>query len=151
MKKRFSATIFKHGINPCVDVPQEVSQAFGIRGNIPVLGTLNGQPFRATLVPLGGGHHRLYINGEMRKAARVDTGDEVTITVDLDPQPQARAPAIPPALTQALESNPEAKAAFEALTPSRRKEILAYLNYLKRPDSVQRNVDKVIALLMKKI
>jgi hypothetical protein len=147
MKKRFTATIFKHGINPCVDVPLEVSQAFGIRGNIPVLGTLNGQPFRATLVPLGGGRHRLYINGEMRKAARVDTGDEVVIAIERDLQPQERVLAMPPALTHALEANPEANAAFEQLTPSRRKEILAYLNYLKRPDSVQRNVDKVIAML----
>jgi hypothetical protein len=65
--QRFSAKISKVVINPCVDVPESVSVFFGKRGNVPVVGTLNGYPIRTTLVPVGRGRHRLYINGEMRK------------------------------------------------------------------------------------
>jgi len=75
-KQQFTATIYKVGINPLVDVPAEVSRAFGIRGYVPVRGRLNGAPIRATLVPSGGGRHRLYINGDMRKQAGVESGDE---------------------------------------------------------------------------
>lgn len=76
MPQQFTARIYKQGINPCVDGPAEVSQAFGRRGHIPVTGTLNGHPITATLVSKGGGQHRLYINGAMRKQAGVDTGDQ---------------------------------------------------------------------------
>jgi hypothetical protein len=148
MVERFSATIYKLGINPCVDVPVEVSRAFGRRGNVPVTGSLNGQPIRANLVPKGEGTHRLYLNGDMRQRAGVDVGDRVELVLEFDPEP--RAPPLPEALVRALEADPQAGVAFEQLTPSRRKEILAYLNALKRPESLQRNVAKVVAYLHKK-
>ena len=148
MSQRFSAVIYKLGVNPCVDVPPGVSRAFGKRGPVPVAGTLNGSPFRANLMPKGDGTHRLYLNGVMRKAAGVDVGDRVEMRLEFDPQP--RMLSRPEALRRALEASPEAKAAFERLTPSRRKEILAYLNALKRPESLQRNVEKVIAHLLEK-
>jgi hypothetical protein len=51
MAQHFSAKVYKLGINPCVDVPQRVSQAFDQRGYVPVTGTLNGHVIRATLAP----------------------------------------------------------------------------------------------------
>jgi len=61
MRHIFTARIYKQGINPCVDVPPEVSTALGERGPIPVQGRLNGYPIRATLMPKGEGLYRLYI------------------------------------------------------------------------------------------
>ena len=52
------------------------------------------------------------------------------------------------ALREALEENPQAKAAWEALSPSRRREILSYLNFLKTPAALERNVQKTIAGLV---
>jgi hypothetical protein len=147
MPHRFTATVYKLGINPCVDVPQRVSQAFGKRGYVPVVGTLNGQPIRATLVPKGGGFHRLYLNGEMRKRAQVKGGDAVNITLERDTQP--RDLPMPEALALALEQNPSARAVFDRLTASRKKEILSYLNWLKRPETLKKNVDRLIAELLK--
>jgi hypothetical protein len=143
---QFTARIDKVGINPCVDVPESVSQAFGLRGSIPVQGTVDGHEFRSTLVPLGGGRHRLYINTAMRKGAGVDVGDTVTIEVELDTKP--RMLPEPAQLSRALRDNPAAQTAWDALTPSRRKEILSYLNWLKRPESLQRNVEKTLAQLL---
>jgi hypothetical protein len=79
--QQFSAQIYKLGINPCVDVPKNISQAFGKRGYIPVRGTLNGHSIRATLVPKGDGQHRLFINTEMWKQASVDVGDQVQLAI----------------------------------------------------------------------
>jgi hypothetical protein len=142
MTLRFSATIFKVGINPCVDAPARVSAALVRQGYIPVAGTINGQPFKAGLVSLGNGRHRLYINGEMRKAAGVDTGDRITVILDYDPRP--RKLPVPRPFAQALEVNPKAKQVWENLTASRRKEILNYLNNLKSPESLARNITRVI-------
>jgi len=146
MAQRFSTTIFKVGINPCVDVPARVSAALGRRGYIPIQGRLNGHPFRAGLVSLGKGRHRLFINGEMRRKAGVDVGDRITLVLDYDAKP--RKTPVPKQLAKALNENPAAKGVWNNLVPSRRKEILSYLNSLKRAASLDRSVERTIKLLL---
>jgi hypothetical protein len=145
MSHRFSATIFKVGINPCVDVPADLSTALGKKGYVPVRVVIKGFSFRAGLVSLGGGRHRLYINGVMRRAAGVDTGDQIDVTIDHDRAP--RKDPIPRPLTKALQASTRAKQAWKDLTPSRRKEIVRYLNNLKSQESLERNVHRVIRQL----
>jgi hypothetical protein len=82
--REFSAKIKKVGINPYVDPPLRVSRAFKIRGYIPVKGTINGKSFTQTLVPIGGGTHRLFINGGMRTSAKVDVGSRITVTLRIN-------------------------------------------------------------------
>jgi len=142
----FRAEVYRVGINPCIDVPSEVSKAFGRRGYIPVKGTLNGFAIRATLVPSGDGRHRLYINNEMRKQAHVDVGDEIHLIMEIDTEP--RAITMPMHFAKALKENKEAEAVFEKLPPSHKKEILTYLNWLKKPGTVERNIEKIIAHLL---
>ncbi|OGO39805.1 MAG: hypothetical protein A2147_00025 [Chloroflexi bacterium RBG_16_57_8] len=145
-KYRFSASIFKAGINPCVDVPGEISSALGGRGYIKVRGTLNATPFRATLVPVKGKPYRLYVNIYMRQQAGVGTGDSVDITLELDTEP--RDLPVPRELAEVLATNPDARDRFEKLTPSQQREILAYLNSLKKTDTLKRNAEKIAARLV---
>lgn len=84
----FTAVIGKVGINPFVDVPEAISTALGGRGYVPVATTIDGHPFPANLVPLGGGRFRLFLHGAMRKAAGKDVGDRVTIGLARDPAPR---------------------------------------------------------------
>jgi hypothetical protein len=147
MAQKFSAKIYKLGINPCVDVPPRVSRAFGIRGYVPVKGNLNDQPIQATLVPKGNSTHRLYLNEDMRKRADLDVGDTAKLTLEIDERP--RSAPMPEGLAVALAENPKARRAFDELPPSRRKEILAYLNSLKGPEALKRNINKVVAMLVK--
>jgi hypothetical protein len=143
----FSAKIYKIGVNPFVEVPESVSGCLKKTGYIPVTGTLNGFPIRATLVPVENGRHRLYINTEMRKKANVTVGDLIHLTLTLDTEP--REVPMPTAFAAALEINEKAKAAFEKLSTSHQKEILTYLNYLKKPETLERNIGKVIKSLLK--
>ena len=145
---RCSARICKEGINPCVDIPLRISGIFSRRGHVPVRGTLNGHPFRATLVPKGEGRHRLFINGEMRKAARVDVGNSIKLVLEIDTEP--RTVAMPEAFRKALEETPGAEAAFRRLTPSRRKEYLVYMNSLKRPETLAWVVKRAVSGLLRK-
>ena len=142
----FSAIINKVGINPYVAIPEHISQCFGKRGYIRVTGVLNGVSIRATLVPTGNVRHRLYVNGEMRKKANVKVGDNVQLTLRLDTEP--REVAVPREMVKALESNEKARTAFERLPPSHQKETLDYLNFLKKPESLKRNIEKVIRSLL---
>jgi uncharacterized protein YdeI (YjbR/CyaY-like superfamily) len=83
----------------------------------------------------------------MRKKAKVTVGDLIHLVLALDTEP--RDVPMPKAFAAALESNEKAKAAFEKLSPSHKKEMLLYLNFLKKPETLQRNIEKVISILLK--
>ena len=148
--KSFSARILKIGINPYVGVPEGVlsalfRQADKTKGPIQVRGTINGKRFKQTLVKYQGAW-RLYINGEMRRAAEIAVSDEAHIKIEYDPLP--RIELIPPKFVAALSKSKTAKVAFESLRPSRQKEILRYLNSMKTESSLERNIEKVVQHLL---
>jgi len=146
--QEFSARIKKAGVNPYVDIPFRVSRAFGKLPYVPITGSINETPIIGTLVPTGGGRHRLYINLDMRKKSGTKVGDRIFLNIEFDAV--SRPMILPVKLQQALGNNTEAKIAWEELPPSRRKEMLAYLNYLKTPAALERNVKKVINILTRR-
>ena len=146
---RFSATIYKLGINPVVDPPTDMleivfRQAGRSKGPIPVRGKLNGAAFKQTLVKFRG-EWRLYVNGPMLKDSRSKVGDTAKIDFEYDPEP--RDVAMPGQLSVALRKDKTARSEFEKLSPSRRNEILRYLTSLKTEASVEKNVRRVISHL----
>lgn len=145
----FRARIRKVDINPHVRVPAAVVRALLERagkraGPVPVKGTLQGKRFTANVVRFRG-LWRLYLNGPMRESAGVDVGDDAELTLGADAAP--RVEPMVPALARRLAQDARARAAYDALAPYRRKQILRYLNNLKRPQSVERNVAKVMKYL----
>jgi uncharacterized protein YdeI (YjbR/CyaY-like superfamily) len=96
---------------------------------------------------MGGGRHRLFLNGEMRKRAKVSVGDLVNLDLEMDTQ--SRTVPMPAEFALALEKNEAARTVYEQLPPSRQKEILVYLNWIKRPETLKRNIHKIIASLLR--
>lgn len=151
----FSSVIQKEGINPYVDPPLGTAAKLRKKGVVPVKVRLDGQFFRANLMPLGakrtkaapGRHHRLYLHGVMRKTIGKDKGDRVRVELTLDTKP--RVEPMNPALVKQLNKDRNAKAVFEGLSPSHQKELNRYLNHLKGGEALQRNVDKVMKYLRK--
>ena len=144
--KRFTAPIYKIGINPVVDPPDKVVQAIfaeasRTKGPIPVRGKLNGTDFVQTLVKFRGAW-RLYINGPMLNDSGLSVGDTATVDIEFDPRP--REVAMPKKFADALRNDGTARVEFDKLTPSRQKEILRYLGSLKTEASIERNVERVI-------
>lgn len=115
------------------------------KGAIPVKGKLNGAKFIHNIVKYGGAW-RLYLNGPMRKAAGIDTGDIARVELDFDPAP--RVTPIPENFAAALKKNKIANDEFDKLSPSRQKEILRYLGSMKTEESLTRNVEKVLKHLV---
>jgi hypothetical protein len=147
---RFSARIEILGINPFVFVPERhlrtLLQAAGRdRGPIAVRLLLAGVQFRQNLLKSHGAW-RLYLNTPMRKALGKDVGDRIQLQLQFDAAPPKEAANA--ALVQALRDSAVAKAAFQGLAPSRKKEIWRYLNALKSEEARARNVQKVVQWLL---
>jgi len=147
--KSFSAEIKIIGINPYVLLPSTLlkyifQKAGKDKGAIPVQLKIGGSDFIQNLVKYNG-KWRLYLNGPMRKVAGKDVDDRIEIQIDFDPKP--RTTPIHPKLKKAFIENPTAKNAFEKLSPSRQKEILRYINFLKSEESVDKNIKRAIAHL----
>ncbi len=148
----FKAKIEIIGINPFVLLPSKVlkslfKQAGRNKGPIPVRGTIDGHGFIQTLVKYSGAW-RLYINTPMLKATNTKVGDSAEISVEYDPI--VRTIPIHTKLEKALEKNKQAKKAFDILPPSRQKEIVRYISFLKTEEAVDRNVKRAVLFLLGK-
>lgn len=92
-----------------------------------------------------GGENLIGLSKAARAELAVDTGDEVTATIELDETP--REVDVPPELAAALAADPAAKAAFEGLASSHRKEYAVWVADAKREETRQRRVAQAIEML----
>lgn len=120
---RFVATLYKLGINRCVDVPEEISRALDGKGYIPVIANAQGLVVRTTLVPAGNARHRLFLDGKIRKKLGIDARSLVGITLQRDKKPNAI--TVPSDVAAALRKIPGAQRAFENITPGLRRSSFA--------------------------
>lgn len=146
MKNQFTAKLEVIGINPFVFLPDEIlNELFETSGKnkspIPVKGTINGKEFKQNLMKYLG-EWRLYINLTMLKDSPKRIGEILEIFIEFDSSD--RAISIHPDLEKAIKENPVALQNFENLIPSRKSELIRYINNLKTEASIQRNIDKII-------
>lgn len=62
----------------CVEM-QDSGEIFGTRMPVKISGTVDGQPFDATLLPFGNGNHMIPLRAALRKQLKKDQGDEISI------------------------------------------------------------------------
>ena len=146
MKNLFTAKLDIIGINPFVYIPDEIlKEIFETSGRnkspIPVKGTVNGKEYTQNLMKYLG-DWRLYINMMMLKDSPKRIGEKIEILIEYDSSD--RAISIHPQLDKAIKENPVAQKNFEELIPSRKSELIKYINNLKTEESIQRNVEKII-------
>ena len=127
------------------DVPFDAEKVFGTRARVPVRGTVNGFPFRSSIFPTGQGTHYMVVNRETREGAKVKAGDTVSFVMERDEEPRVITP--PPELARALSANKTAKAAWDKLSYTRRKEYARAVEEARRPETRARRVEKAVAEL----
>lgn len=149
----FKATIELRGYNPYIAVSPEQAAAIapGWRRPIPVLVQLNGgptPPWRINMMPAGDGSFFLYLDNQIRKPTQTAVGDQVTVTLRFDADYRA-GPAhdMPDDLAAALQGNVAAASNWEKLPPSRKKEVLRYLDRLQSPSARRSNLDRLLNVL----
>jgi hypothetical protein len=151
MKHKFSAKIYKVGINPCVKVPYAITDKMKpVKGYIPVRGKIHKYSFTQTLVPVKNSNYRLYVNSPMLKGGEVKVGDVAAFVIEQYVRGRREVYPMNPVLRKALVKE-GFKKEFKALTEARKKDILKYLNSLKPAgEAIQKNVAKVIRSLKNK-
>lgn len=150
MNQSFSAEIYKFSSSPsfcCVDVPTDISAAFGKKGAVPVVGSVNGIEWRGNLLPNGKGGHRMVLNGKFRKQARVGVGHTVVVSLQLDEE--SREIPLPEELAAALREN-DLLDKFNALAPGHRRYILLWLQSAKTRPTWERRVETLAMRLATK-
>ncbi|HTH72571.1 MAG TPA: YdeI/OmpD-associated family protein [Candidatus Pristimantibacillus sp.] len=149
----FAAVVELQGVNPYVLVTKERAAELqpGWRKPMPVVVQVNGQPSPAwhiNMMPVGDGSFYLYLHGDVRKASKTKVGDTVEVRVSFDSSyKNGPMHPMPDWFREPLEADPKAKQAWDALPPSRQKEILRYLASLKSDEAKARNVAKALHVL----
>jgi hypothetical protein len=140
---RFASTVELGGKTATgIPVPNEVIEALGSGRRPPVTITINGYTYRTTAVRMGG---RFFVplSAENREAAGVVAGDEVTVDLDLDTVP--REVTMPDDLASAMDD--EARAAYDGLSYTHRKEWVRWVEEAKKPETRATRIEKTVAAL----
>src|SRR5262245_1269528 len=128
-----------------VAVPNEVAEAAGLRHAARVRGTVNGAPYRSSLMMYSGVFH-LGVHKATLAAAGVKPASRVTVTIELDDEPLPT-DILPEDLEQALKANAKAAAEWKMLRPSLKREHVKSLLEAKQAETRARRLEKILALL----
>jgi hypothetical protein len=146
-KHTFTAVIQNAGGGGAfVEVPFDVEKAFGEK-KPRVKAIIEGVPYRGLLTRMGGPNHILIVLKGIREQIGRTFGDEVKITVELDAEP--RVIDIPKDLMKELKKDKNAKAFFDKLSYTHRREYVMWINEAKRDETRQKRILKTIEMLKK--
>lgn len=146
----FKAKIYKTGINWCVDVPSKIAEQLEKeKGYIRIKGLINDFEFKTNLVPVKNAPHRLYVNGLMMKGGKTGLGKVASFDIEQNKVKIELEYPFPFALKKSLTQHGLTKD-FTALSPTRKKDILKYLYYIKTEETLLKNIEKVILQLNNK-
>jgi hypothetical protein len=127
-----------------LEVPPTVVEALGGGARPPVTITVNGHSWKSR-VAIMRGRHLLGLSNANRQAAGVVVGDEVEVEVELDTEP--RVVVEPADFARALDDDPVARAAYDSLAFSRKREHVRAIESAKKPETRRRRIEQAIAAL----
>jgi hypothetical protein len=128
-----------------VEIPGAALAALGGGKRFRVRGSLNGVSFESSAVAMGGDRVYLGVHKASREAARVGVGD--MIHVELERDERERSLEVPPELEAALAGDLEARAAFDRLSFTHRREYAEWVDGAKRAEARERRLVKAVAML----
>ena len=140
----FHTTILQTGNNTGIQVPKEIVEKLGSGRRPLVRVTINKYTYRSAVAVMSG-KFMISLSAANRQAARVQGGEEVDVTLELDLEP--RTVEIPEDLKIAL-MNVGALDAFEKSAPSMKKEYVRQVVEAKALATRERRIAKIVEKLM---
>ncbi|MBL9001131.1 MAG: DUF1905 domain-containing protein [Phycisphaerae bacterium] len=129
-------------------LPKEASRQLPSRGQVSIVGVLNGTAFQETLEPDGRGGHWLKVSDRLRSAAGAKPGDSVSLEVTpltMEPEPK-----VPPDLRKALAAaSAEVREAWEDITPAARRDFIHWIVSPKQAETRARRIVTACDMLAK--
>ena len=110
----------------------------------PVAATVNGYTWRTSVARMKG-EFLVGLSREVRQNAGVEAGDEVEVVLALDEAP--REVEVPGALAAALAGDPDARASFEGMAFTHRKEYARWVAEAKKEETRQRRVQQALEMI----
>ncbi|WP_454227435.1 YdeI/OmpD-associated family protein [Propioniciclava flava] len=141
---QFTTTIEPFGPAAAILLTEEQAAALSSAKTPPVVVTVGDASARLRVTRMGGAVC-IGLSKASRAALGVAIGDEVEVTVALDEA--ERTVELPPLLAEALASDDAARAAFEALSFTRRKELARGIAEAKQEATRRRRLDAALAEL----
>jgi hypothetical protein len=142
---RFQAEVELHGKTATgIEVPAEVVESLGAGKRVPVTVTINGYTYRTTIAPYSSAYF-IPLSAENRNGAGVRAGEIVDIDIEHDAAP--RDVSVPDDLAAALAADPAARAVFERLAFTHRKEYVVWVESAKRAETRRSRVTKTVEML----
>jgi Bacteriocin-protection, YdeI or OmpD-Associated/Domain of unknown function (DUF1905) len=127
-----------------LEVPQQVVEALGGGKRPRVIITINGHSWPSR-VAIMRGRYLLGLSNANRQAAGVVTGEEVEVEVEFDAEPPV---VVEPAdFTRALDADPVARAAYDRLAFSHRREHVRAIESAVKPETRARRIEQALAML----
>ena len=128
-------------------IPFDVAKAWPVRRGNRIRGQIAGFKFRSSLMGFaGGGGHFLLVNKKMQAAAKAGVGSKVRI--QLEPDLEERAAAMPAELAQALKEDRRLRKWFDGLTNYTRRAICAQVSEAKSGDARERKAARMAEWLL---
>jgi len=130
-----------------VTIPFDVEAEFG-RKRPKVAATIDGEPYRGTLVRMGGECHMLLVLKEIRARIGKGPGDEVRVTVEPDEAP--RVVPVPDDLAEALAgagAGAGVRATFDALSFTHRREWVGWITEARKAETRARRIERAVAAM----
>jgi hypothetical protein len=124
--------------------PFYVVAVFDRKGRIPVKGTINGFPFRSSLMNMGDGHI-MAVNAKMREGAQCKAGDTVAVEMEVDNE--KRIVELPKYLKKMIHGDPEIKRVWDRLAFTHQKEHVQAIEDAKKPETRKGRIDAMMVML----
>ncbi len=146
MKASFTTLVLKDDkVNATgLQVPAGAVAAMGTGKKPKVKVSLNGYTYRSTVAAYGD-VFMLPLSAENREAAGVEAGDRVEVTIELDLEP--RTVEVRGDLAAALAEKPGAKATFDGLSYTMRKEYVRQVETAKARETRERRIAGIVTKL----
>jgi Bacteriocin-protection, YdeI or OmpD-Associated/Domain of unknown function (DUF1905) len=144
-KIRFHAKLTAIGSQTILRLPKAASTRLPSRGMSMVEGTFNGHAFQAPLEPDGMGSHWFRVSNIMRKAAKAEVGDSVSVA--LEPMASWPEPKVPADLAEALASDPQARRLWMDITPLARWDWIRWISSTRNRDTRTIRIEKTFSKL----